>query len=371
MGGRDAAQVGVLVVVLALAVVLFFRLRRPSRPSHGPAASQDTPAEGRPWAAVVVNPTKVDDARARAEWLGAAMNAHGWGPPVWSQTTIEDAGLGQTQDALQSGASAVFAYGGDGTVRAVGSALAGTDVPLGLLPAGTGNLLARNLGVPVTDADAALRIALAGGQRRVDIGRAEIDVSGEDHTPQTHTFLVMAGLGFDAEVMAAVHPGLKRRVGWWAYVVAGAQNLRGPQTRVVIRVDDEPGIRRRVRAVVVGNCGELTGGVRLMPDAKVDDGWLDVVAVSPRGLVGWVAVSAAVLSRRRRGHPLVEHLRCRSVEISAAKPLHAQMDGDPVGMARALRVRVQPLALVVLAPGGTSPGSAAPRGQSRRHDETP
>jgi len=100
----------------------------------------------------------------------------------------------------------------------------------------------------------------------------------------------------------------------------------------------------------VGNCGELTGGLRLLPDAEVDDGWLDVVIVSAGGVVGWAAVTAAVLTGSRRGHPVLEHLRCREVEVRAADPLQVQLDGDPAGEARVLRARVDPLALVVRVP---------------------
>ena len=266
---------------------------------------------------------------------------------MWLETTIEDPGAGQARVGLRAGAHAVIAYGGDGTVRAVASALTGTGVPLGLLPAGTGNLFARNLPVPYSDLDAALSVALTGVERKIDVGRVQVDVSGEDRPPREETFLVMAGLGFDAEVMATVGHRLKERVGWWAYVVAGTRRLRGRQTKVVLQLDDDEPLRRRLRSVIVGNCGELTGGVRLLPEARIDDGRLDVVVVAPRGVVGWMAVIGAVLTRSRWGHPVVEHFTCRRVEVSAEKPLHVQLDGDPAGMARVLRAEVQPAALVV------------------------
>ena len=302
-----------------------------------------------PWAVVVANPTKVARVGDEIAWLEERSVELGWAKPVWLETTPDDVGVGQARVALRAGAHAVLAYGGDGTVRAVATALTGTDVPLGLLPAGTGNLLARNLPVPHADLDAALAVALTASTRRIDVGRAEIDVSGEDEAPRGETFLVMAGLGFDAEVMASVEHGLKERMGWGAYVVAGVRNLRGRQTRVTLRLDDQEPVRRRLRSVIVGNCGELTGGVRLMPEARIDDGWLDVVVVAPRGVAGWVAVTGAVLTRSRFGHPVVEHFRCRSVEVAAEKPLHVQLDGDPAGMARVLRARVDPSALLVRA----------------------
>ncbi len=237
-------------------------------------------------------------------------------------------------------------------MRAVAAELAGTGVPLGIIPAGTGNLLARNLSLPLTDQGEALAIALGSAQREVDLGSVEIDVSGEDHAPQRAAFCVMAGIGFDAEVMATVQPQLKERVGWWAYIATGLGRITGHRTRVTLRLDDGRVIDRPVRSVVVGNCGELTGGVSLMPSALIDDGLLDVAVLAPRGPVGWGAVVATVLTRLTRsrlGRPVLQHLRCRSVEIRAERPLHVQLDGDPVGTARVLRASVRPRALVVRA----------------------
>lgn len=345
-----ALQIGVVVVLAVVAGMLVVALSaRRRRAGGGPATEPlaDVGVERRPFAAVVVNPTKVDDVDARLEWTRAASADLGWDPPMWIETTRADIGVGQTRAAIDAGAAVVIAYGGDGTVRAVASTLAGTGVPLALLPAGTGNLLARNLDVPVTDLTQALRTALSWSERKVDVGRVEIDLSGEDHAPRSETFLVMAGLGFDAEVMASVEPRLKERVGWWAYVVTGVQLMRGRKTKVVLRMDDGQPVHRSMRSVIVGNCGELTGGVRLMPDAELDDGWLDVVVVSAGGFVGWAAVIGAVLTRSRRGHPVVEHFRCREVEIRAETPQQVQLDGDPAGEARVLRARVDPLALVV------------------------
>jgi diacylglycerol kinase family enzyme len=347
-------QLGVLVVVLAVAARLLVVARRARRTRTEPLAAAGPAAEEapdhRPFAAVVANPTKVDDRDVRLDWVSRASTDLGWDPPMWLETTPDDVGVGQTRAAVEAGAAVVLAYGGDGTVRAVGSALAGTGVPLGLLPRGTGNLLARNLGIGVADLGDALRTALSWSERKVDVGRLEIDVSGEDHAPRTESFLVMAGLGFDAEVMASVRPALKERVGWFAYVVAGARVLRGRRSKVVLRLDGADPITRRMRTVIVGNCGELTGGVRLMPDALIDDGYLDVVVVSAGGVVSWAAVTAAVLTRSRRGHPVVEHFRCREIEIRAETPQQVQLDGDPTGEARVLRARLDPLALVVRVP---------------------
>jgi diacylglycerol kinase family enzyme len=136
-------------------------------------------------------------------------------------------------------------------------------------------------------------------------------------------------------------------VGWLAYTVSGARNLRGPRFKVRMSIDDQPEFDRRVRTVVIGNCGKLTGGLVLMPEAQLDDGWLDCVLLSPKGLIGWMAVAARLLSKRRKGHERVDHQRAQSLTIRADRPEQIQLDGDTIGEARALRAVVQPLALVV------------------------
>nr|WP_284291198.1 hypothetical protein [Angustibacter aerolatus] len=132
----------------------------------------------------------------------------------------------------------------------------------------------------------------------------------------------MAGLGFDAAMMADAPEALKAKVGWLAYAVSGARNLRGPEVRVRISADDRPPVSRRVRTVLVGNCGTLTGGIVLLPDAEVDDGWLDAVTMSPKGLVAWAAVAAKVVTKG--GHDRVEHYRCREFHVTTDRPQEAQ-----------------------------------------------
>ena len=351
------AQLLVLLVVLIVAVIALSASLRARRRRHVAVAAvpavPEPPGEERPLPAVVANPTKISHLDGELAWLAQRTAELGWRRPLWLETQVDEPGTLAAREAVAAGARTVIAYGGDGTVRGVAAGLEGHDASLGILPMGTGNLLARNLGIPLANLNLAVEIALAGRERRIDLGIVEIDVSGEDETPLRDVFLVMAGLGFDAEVMAAVQPELKQKVGWLAYVVAGARRLRGRTTGVVMRLDDEEPVRRRVRSVIVGNCGELTGGVRLMPEAEVDDGWLDVVVVAPRRVVQWGAVVVSVLSRVRpramgRGrYPVVQHFRCRSLEIRAEKPLAVQLDGDPVCEARVLRARVEHLGLAV------------------------
>lgn len=340
--------------------------------------SGEQPAAERPRAAVVVNPTKFDGNRTdrpRAE-ITSICEANGWAEPLWLETTEEDPGYGQARQALAEGVDLVCALGGDGTVRTVGSALVGSGVPMGLLPAGTGNLLARNLGLP-TNLAHGVRVALTGRDSAIDTGtlrlrRPPSDSDTGDPAPQIdpdlleehppapgsgvgeveeHVFLVMAGLGFDAEVMANVPGELKKKVGWAAYVVTGVQRMKGRQFKVNVAIDEgDTRMRRRVRSVMVGNVGKLQGGVNLVPQARADDGVLDLVLLSPEGLVGWGAVATRLVTRSSRGHQRVDYFTAHTLEVSADAPVQIQLDGDTLGEATAMSVSVNPGSLLVRRP---------------------
>ena len=328
-------------------VVRRFGRRRPPREHFRPEGTAKSSEAPRRLAAVIVNPTKFDNIGAVRAQVTKGCLAAGWEQPLWVETTAEDPGTGQARQAVADGATLICPLGGDGTVRAVAAALVGSETPLGLLPGGTGNLLARNLNLPVDNLDDALTVALTGQNKRVDVGRLTVDHSGEDENVEEHIFLIMAGLGFDAAIMADAPERLKNTVGPLAYTFSAAKNLRGPQFKVSMKIDDEPELSRRTRTVVIGNCGKLTGGLVLMPEAQVDDGWLDAVILSPAGVVGWVAVAGRLISKKRKGHKRVDHHRLKSATIRCDRPQEVQVDGDTMGKARALSVTVDPLALVV------------------------
>jgi diacylglycerol kinase (ATP) len=314
--------------------------KAPGNTTKTGTASHSLP-EG-PLPAVVVNPSNIDDLAKLQAQITRVCAELGWAPPLWFPTTVEDPGGGQARAALAAGVDVVLACGGDGTVRHVAHVLAGSGTPLGLLPTGTANLLARNLAMVLGDMARATRIALSGSNRAVDVGRVFIDDRAEEQV-----FLVMAGMGFDAAIMAGAPHELKARLGSLAYFVSGMRALRGPRASITLAVDGRIEPPRRVRMVVVGNCGKLLAGLVLMPAAKVDDGLLDVVTLGPRGIIGWLAVTARVLTRRRHGHRIVQHWQGRTVIISAESPQLAQLDGDPVGEVRGLRVHVDRGALLV------------------------
>lgn len=151
----------------------------------------------------------------------------------------------------------------------------------------------------------------------------------------------------NACVMADAPERLKTQFGWPAYVVAGMKHLGGPRFEVDFSVDGGPGRCRQVRTVVVGNVGRLQGGVELLPDADPDDGQLDVVMLSPKGIIGWASVAAAIATRQRRGHARVEHQRVHTMSITLSRNQEMQLDGDPIGPGGALRFAVKPSCLRV------------------------
>lgn len=309
-----------------------------------------------PGAVVIVNPTKFDDLDAVREQLADAARAVGHEPPEVAETTEEDPGFGQTRQALRSRPDVVCALGGDGTVRAVAQVLAGTGVPLGLLPGGTGNLLARNLGTPLDDLAEAVAVALCGRNRTIDAGWLVLDptpsqlsadepVSERPHN--AHLFTVMAGLGFDAAMMDDAPEGLKDKVGWAAYLVSATKNLGDSGFSAAVSIDGVASAAQTARTVVIGNCGTLTAGLALLPDALLDDGLLDIATITPQNLAAWVGIAAKVLRKdpddgpsivRQRGHDIV-------VSVDPAQP--AQVDGDVLEPAARLRLVVDPGALVV------------------------
>jgi len=300
---------------------------------------------------VVVNPTKVDIDEVRAT-LAAVAESAGMTAPELVETTEDDPGFGQTSAALAEGAGLVCALGGDGTVRAVAQELVGTGVPLGLLPGGTGNLLARNLGLGVDSLEDAARAAFTGRDRRIDVGWLVIDPTPEQRSglpapaDNVHCFTVMAGVGFDAQMMADAPEGVKDRVGWAAYVASGGKHLTDPPFTLDRVVDGQTTAPGKARTVVVGNCGELTGGMVLLPDAVLDDGQLDVATVSPESLTQWIGVAARVLAGRDDG-PSLDRVSGRDITVDVDPAQLCEVDGDVLTVASRIRFVVQPGSLVV------------------------
>ncbi|MGW3917192.1 diacylglycerol kinase family protein, partial [Streptomyces sp. NPDC005070] len=319
-----------------------------------PAADERPPGT----TAVILNPT-VTDAPER-DALRRTLERHGHRDPMFLETTADDPGAGQTARAVREGATLVVVCGGDGTVRTVADALAGSGVPLAVVPCGTGNLLARNLGLPLSPVDA-LEAALAGAPHPLDLAAVE----GDGLTATR--FAAMAGAGLDAAMMEHTDPRAKAALGWPAYALAGIGTLRTPRMRVTIRLDGAPAFRRTARMVLVANVGTVQGGVTLLPAARPDDGRLDLLVLDPRGPGGWfralrtllrggatpprpsTAHTLAAAGEDHQGVP-VEFFTFRRAELTFDTPQSRELDGDPVGPGRRLTAEVRPGALTVLLP---------------------
>lgn len=304
-------------------------------------SGQETVVPPKPRVAIIVNPSKPDAAGLEAT-AGAVCRQEGWDTPIMLETEVEDPGYAMARQALEQQVDLVVAAGGDGTVRAVAEVLAGTDVPMGIVPIGTGNLLARNLDIVLDRPEWALRIALWGEDTAVDVAHAQIEPGGKDHA-----FMVMAGLGFDAAVMADTDSDLKSKVGWLAYLEAGSRKLIGTRTKVRVTVDGGEPFTEKIRSIVAGNCGKLQGGITLLPEAELDDGILDVIVIAPKNAAQWIGVAASIIGRNKRKGIHTEIHRCKEIVIESEEEIEVQLDGDAVGSSTYLAMQVEEHALTM------------------------
>jgi diacylglycerol kinase (ATP) len=315
---------------------------------------------------VIYNPTKVDRAVLSAAVEAAEARAD-YEPTQWIETTAEDPGVAMAREAVERGASVVLAAGGDGTVRSVAEGLRGSDTALALVPSGTGNLLARNLGLTLDDVDDAVSTAFAGQERAIDIGVATMKLA--DGGTDERVWLVMGGIGLDAQMLVNTDEDLKKKAGWLAYVQAIGRSLKGGRRiKLQYALDGSPPQEARVHTLMVGNVGALTGDVVLLPDAEIDDGVLDIVALRPDGVVGWVSVFFRVLVEHRGMRAVddstrlpmnkggrkelesLNYLRGARLEVRLADAEAFELDGDEMGDVVGFTMTVDPQALTVRVP---------------------
>ncbi|MCR2052192.1 diacylglycerol kinase [Actinomyces bowdenii] len=426
--------------------------RRTGRAGHGGSETN------RPLACVVINPSKRKATRAVSDLLARRLREAGFRGPIWLETSGSEPGATQARLAVASGARLVVAAGGDGTVRSVAAGLASTSLEMGIMPLGTANLAARNLGLPTTDLAQAAEVLASGSAGPYDLAWVSTDAHSETGTeagaetgtatgtetsaggsslpgapgaasgraaasagpaaspaPATvangiswarptlgheHACMVVAGIGFDAGLVAATHPGLKARIGWGAYALAAMSNLRSPRMDLVLSLAGEPGSAsdaaapsvpprptpggeapsgtglgsgpprtapsrggRRVerltaRSLLVANGGRLPAGITLLPRARLDDGLLDIAAIDTvAGLVGWGSLARQVLPpyaaayadpERATGRVLLR--QGNDVTVRLAAPALVEVDGDLLPPTQGVHVRLEAGALRIRRP---------------------
>ncbi|MCD4557807.1 diacylglycerol/lipid kinase family protein [Schaalia sp. lx-100] len=384
---------------------------------------------------VILNPTKIRSVEALRTQVESIAHSCGVTHIHWLMTSQEDPGTGQAIEAAQAGANIVIAAGGDGTVRAVAAGLADTNVRMGILPLGTGNLMARNLGIPLDDVAKAFKITVGAGHRRVDLGWLRMEAqdapallpaegklvhhaynmwAGTSRAPaqpeempadDEFSFLVISGLGFDGKTMADTDPQLKKRLGWIAYVVAALGALSVPRMKVKLRLHEpcspketrasawenadpheeaasqgqmyqvnnvgfqeksatrirpDKDVDVMARCVFFANCGQLPF-VTLAAAASVDDGLIDVAVVDTvAGLVGWANLAGKIFAQGLGIRPVntamslgrIVFRQARGADVSVDQAQIVQVDGDAVGRARRIHVRIQRAAVDIAAPVG-------------------
>jgi diacylglycerol kinase (ATP) len=308
--------------------------------------------------AVIYNPQKVEKSRLQPA-VDKALARAGMRKARFFETTEAETGAAQAKQALAEGHSLILVAGGDGTVRCVAQELAYTDAEIGLIPLGTGNVLARNLSVPLGSIERAALKAAVGESHRIDLGRVTFKYA-DDRPEESHAFAVMAGIGLDAKIIMNTDSERKRRIGWVAYVEGGLRSLPVRFERVSVSVNGRPAKTLKLHTLLVGNCGFLPGNINLMPDAQLDDGLLDVAAVGPRRFWNWIdfwnrvtwvnflrgkVVGAAELADSTANVKTLGNMAGQSIEVVAENPVAAQLDGDGFGKVVGAKFEVMPHAL--------------------------
>jgi diacylglycerol kinase (ATP) len=271
--------------------------------------------------------------------LRRVLEAEGIADPFWAEVSKSKKAPTQVQRALDEGAELVFAWGGDGMVQRCVDVLAGSSTSLAIIPAGTANLFASNLGIP-RDIEEAVTIGLRGDRHEFDVGT----FNGE-------RFAVMAGAGFDAAMIRdSGDGGLKERFGRAAYVWTGSENLRSKPFRARIEVDGAAWYKGKATCILLGNVGKLVGGVEAFEDARPDDGRLEVGVVTADGVIDWSRMMARAVAGSLADSPFAQTTKAREVKVKLSRKVLYELDGGDRTKVKSFKVKVEPRAISVCVP---------------------
>ncbi len=280
--------------------------------------------------------------------LRTVLEEAGCPSPAWFEVFKSKQAPDCARQAVAEGADVLFVWGGDGTVQRCVDAVAGAGVALAVIPAGTANLLASNLGIP-RDIAEAVRIGLHGDRRALDTGT----VNGEH-------FAVMAGAGLDALMITDADAGLKDRMGRAAYLWTGARNLNASPVMATVDVDGRRFHKGTITCVLAGNMGQVLGGVEVFDGAQPDDGLLEVGVVTARSRRAWIRALARVVVGRTEKSPFVVVARGTSIKVVFDKPTPYELDGGTRKPVRRLKIKVKSRSVTICVPPGGSPRDPAP-----------
>ena len=295
--------------------------------------------------AAVSAPARVAVIAHRKKSIGGGLDElrkliadEGFDDPIWHEVSKSRKARKRARRTLKDGVDLVLVWGGDGMVQRCVDALAGSDAAVAIIPAGTANMLAGNLGIP-TDLPEAVRIAFHGSHRRLDLGK----LNGEH-------FAVMAGAGFDAQMINDADRGLKDRAGRLAYVLTGLRHVRDEPVRTKIRVDGRKWFNGPATCVLFGNVGTITGGIRAFDDARPDDGYLDVGVATAEGALQWARTLGRAATGRSERSPFIEMTQGQEIDVKFAEPIVYELDGGERGSSKRLQAKVVPATLTFCVP---------------------
>lgn len=271
--------------------------------------------------------------------LRSVLAREGVTEPLWYEVRKSRKAAKCARQAAAEGADLVFVWGGDGTVQRCLDAVAGTGALVAILPAGTANLLATNLGIPARDVGAAVRVGLHGDRRVMDTG----SVNGEH-------FAVMAGAGFDSRMIAGADRRMKDSLGRAAYLYTGAQSLFAHRVGAAIEVDGRRFFEGQVSCVLAGNVGRVMGGIEVFPEAQPDDGVLELGVVTASGPLDWMRTMGRALAGEAESSPFVKMTAGKSFQIRFDRKLPYELDGGARPAAKKLRIKIHPSSVTICVP---------------------
>jgi diacylglycerol kinase (ATP) len=270
--------------------------------------------------------------------LRRELERQGVSEPLWYEVPKSRKAPKRVREALDEGADLIFVWGGDGMVQRCVDAVDGGAATLAIVPAGTANLFATNLEIP-KDIEQAVHIGLHGPRRMLDVGR----MNGE-------RFAVMAGAGFDAQMIRAADAGLKDRIGRVAYVWTGMKELGRKPFEAKIKVDGSTWFEGKASSVLLGNVGELFGGVEAFEDARPDDGLLELGVVTADDLLEWTRTIARTAAGASSTSPFVRVTKAKTASVTFDRKVLYELDGGDREKVKKLEIEVEPSAIEVCVP---------------------